>query len=245
MTRRLRALVGVMTLLVNVGGVSFAQVGMVAPFISTYCPTGWVEPTTGTKIFSDTYPQLYGILHKTSTWGAGSQSGRAFEGLPGIGGNFIRGWSATSSTDTGRSFGSGQQDTIQSHKHDNGLYAPLHNGYYNEYWRYGNTGRTASIITPNVAWIRITQYTNWTGEPEYSRVATETRPVNVALLYCVKAVEDSVGVSTMSDVNIVSISTSAIQTFAPSSGGVSFYSFFFGVVLFAIFIFSMNMGRRA
>lgn len=230
-----------------------SDVGMVAPFVSTYCPTGWIELHGGSpRASASSFPELYALLHKTSTWGSGTQGGIAFEGLPALAGSFVRAWSGVAqSTDSGRAFGTAQVDGFQGHKHDGGFYSPVHTSYYNEYWRYGSTGRSASIITPNVGWIRVTQYTNWTGETETSTFGNvrnyfETRPINIALLYCVKAVDNSGGSSVIpSTFTLVDVSTTAIAQLNPGIWGyftAGDVSFWFGVLVAIIVIVGFKAG---
>lgn len=88
---------------------------------------------------------------------------------PNLRGMFIRGWSSGTSTTSrdplsaSRTLGSLQEDAFESHNHlDAGASGTL-----------GTYGTNAGYATTN------STYTGYTGD-------TETRPVNIALLYCIK-----------------------------------------------------------
>ena len=84
--------------------------------------------------------------------------------------------------DAGRSFGSYQNDSFQSHWHLFTRYLDISgppNG--TGFDAYGNAGDgTAGVLT---APFPSTVYDTGFGTP---RQSTETRPANVALLYCIK-----------------------------------------------------------
>lgn len=215
-----------------------SDVGMVAPFVSTSCPAGWIQ--AGTRAFQNQTPQLYAILHKTSVWGSGSQvPAGPFEGTPDIGGNFIRGWSATSSTDTGRQFGSGQSDQFQGHYHNfsvpdyargTGSLTPM-----KLQATYATQDRGLNVVSNPISGLN--------GFPRYG---DETRPVNIALLYCIKAVEDSAQGETMvSTFTLVEISTTAAAQMNPgiwqyfNGGDISFWT---GVLIALVIIWGYRTG---
>jgi len=218
---------------------SFASdVGMVAPFISTFCPAGWVP--TGTTVYENVYPELYTLADINSTWGHGSDGGIGWEATPNLGGEFIRGWDNGRGIDSGRTFGSAQVDNLQGHYH-----APLAGTSFTVF-NLTNPLRTfgggAHFGQDNTTGNPVTG-TN--GTPRYGN---ETRPRNIALLYCIKAVSDiQTGGSSMqfSTFTLVDISTTAAAAMTP---GIFKYftigdlSFFFGVLMGLVVIWGFKAG---
>ena len=87
-------------------------------------------------------------------------------------GQFIRGWADNGSTDSGRTFGSSQADDFKSHTHTfTDYFNTTFSVFSNTGWSAGNRWAYTSANVTNAA--------PTTG-------GTETRPVNVALLYCIK-----------------------------------------------------------
>jgi hypothetical protein len=97
-----------------------------------------------------------------SGWVAADGTG----GTPDLRGEFIRGLDSGRGIDTGRVLGSAQIDMFKSHTHNSSVYGP---------------GGAAAYLasTYNSYFDATTQVTGATG-------GTETRPRNVALLYCMK-----------------------------------------------------------
>ena len=97
--------------------------------------------------------------------------------LPDLRGEFVRGWDNSRGIDSGRTFGSGQQDAFQGHWH-----SLLNNTLV---WRntggsvLGGTGITQGYNLE----VRDPTSDGTNGTP---RTASETRPRNIALLYCIK-----------------------------------------------------------
>jgi len=169
------------------GGVTFAcippflgdtPVGSVQFFASTVAPTGWL-PADGRIISRTSYASLFAAIG--TTYGAGDGS-TTFQ-IPDMRGMFPRGWDAAGGTargcDPGRAFGSTQLSALGTHCHMvsvcPGAAAVL---------EWANVDPTStqrgygapSNQSPNS---RQAGYTNNTG-------GTETRPVNVALMPCIK-----------------------------------------------------------
>jgi microcystin-dependent protein len=111
-----------------------------------------------------------------TTHGAGN--GSTTFNLPDLRGIFVRGSGSqtVSGTVYNKSFASKEQDAFQGHNHTTnaGIAQPFFNNGSGPAFAYAVSG--ATVTTP------ITDGTN--GTP---RTASETRPVNIALLYCVKA----------------------------------------------------------
>lgn len=148
----------------RITGVGAVPTGAVMMFASPTPPPGWLE-CNGTKVTTE-YPELRAFLQS-----AGYPYGRTGTNnlaplLPDLRGEFVRGWDHGRGVDNGRAFGSSQDDELKSHTHQSGWYGP----------------RGANGLTEVFA----------TSDPNYSSVETgatggdETRPRNVALLYCIK-----------------------------------------------------------
>ena len=137
-------------------------VGMISAFASSAAPSGWLE-CNGQAVSRSTYSKLYSAIG--TTFGAGN--GSTTFNVPDLRGEFIRGWShGRSGVDAGRTVGSFQDQSIQSHAHSY--------KFSNPYSLAGqSSGTSASKIFEED---RTTGYTG----------GAETRPRNVALMYCIK-----------------------------------------------------------
>lgn len=135
--------------------------GAVQPFAMSSAPDGWLS-CNGANVSRTTYADLFDAIG--TTWGAGD--GSTTFGIPDLRGEFVRGWDAGRGVDSGRSFATAQSDQIKSHSH------------------------VISVIAPD------TEGGNKPGMPNQDNVGSigstdafggnETRPRNVALLYCIK-----------------------------------------------------------
>lgn len=157
---------------ITINGVSVATDTEVASAVSAAVPTGTVisvavnsTPTgylkcNGALISRTTYAALFATIG--TTFGVGD--GTTTFGLPDLRGEFIRGWDDGRGVDTARVFGSAQSDELKSHRHTDPY--QLNGGVYN----YLGT------------------YTHGNGATSYSGYegGTETRPRNIAMLYCIK-----------------------------------------------------------
>ena len=161
-------------------GMGDTPVGTVNWFAATAAPVGWLV-ADGRAVSRTTYSTLFGIIG--TTYGIGDNS-TTFN-LPDMRGMFARGWDAAGGTprgcDTGRLFGSTQQDALQDitgsfKSFDRGVIGVT--GAFCTYARYNaalNTGATDTwgscncLVVSNVA-----------------RTANQTRPMNVAMLPCIK-----------------------------------------------------------
>ena len=133
-------------------------VGAVNTFAMSSAPMGWLS-CDGGAVSRTTYAALFAIVGTTY----GSGNGSTTFNLPDLRGEFVRGWDDGRGVDTGRGFGSSQADEFKSHTHEFSIGGGVEDG-------------------PNVAdntSVNRTHSTSSTG-------GTETRPRNVALLYCIK-----------------------------------------------------------
>jgi len=135
--------------------------GAVMAFARNSAPTGWLK-ANGAAVSRTTYAALFASIG--TTFGAGN--GTTTFNLPDLRGEFVRGWADDRSVDTGRVFGSAQSEEFKAHTHaitiaDNGSASS------------GTTSVSSSSISNNSL-------------ESTSAGGTETRPRNVALLYCIK-----------------------------------------------------------
>ena len=148
-------------------------VGNVSSFAMVTPPTGWLK-ANGATVNRATYAALFTAIG--TTFGAGD--GSTTFNLPDLRGEFLRGWDDGRGLDANRLFGTAQMDALQGHWHGprpgttlagspgnwNGAGGGANGNY--------NIGSTGDPVTDGV-----------NGAP---RTAPETRPRNVALLYCIK-----------------------------------------------------------
>lgn len=171
--------------------------GAILPFAFNTTPTGWLI-CDGNAYSRSTYSALWTALGQTaSPYGQGD--GSTTFNVPDLRGQFIRGFDGGTIT---AAFGVKQSDALQGHSHnatssDSGHAhgGGAHPGQTNAGGSYGqgsgaqiwsgggggNTDANSANITTTITTIK-TDGTN--GTP---RTSAETRPVNIAMLYCIKA----------------------------------------------------------
>jgi microcystin-dependent protein len=134
--------------------------GAVQAFAMNSAPAGWLA-ADGSNVNRTTYAALFSAI--STTYGAGD--GSTTFALPDLQGYFVRGSGTNSDGTAAGTFGTKQADEFKSHNHT-----------------VSDTNFTASAATPGGAGAvtgSITRTTSSTG-------GTETRPKNIALLYCIK-----------------------------------------------------------
>jgi microcystin-dependent protein len=166
-------------------GYSYVPPGAIMLFGMSVAPAGWLA-CDGSQVLISNYTNLF--LAIGCTFGCISAP---YFLLPDLRGYFVRGWNsgatgATGGIDTGRAFASVQQDQMQPHQHiasnnDCQNYAAVNGvgtGRYNAWCDTGGIGfGAAAALTDNGTY------------PEQAAlgiIGTETRPINIALLYCIK-----------------------------------------------------------
>jgi microcystin-dependent protein len=159
---------------INVSGVSTdgIPIGSVLWFSATAAPLGYLE-CNGQVVSKSQYNDLWIIIGNTFT----TTTSTAHFRVPDLRGEFIRGWDDGKGTDTGRTFGSRQNDAFASHMHD----ITSAGG--------GSGGIFIDIYSNGAGPTPITAHTNSVGE-------NETRPRNVALMPCIKASKTVTGPTT-------------------------------------------------
>jgi len=135
-----------------------APPGAVMAFAQNVAPTGWLK-ANGQTVSRTTYAALFAAIG--TTFGAGD--GSTTFALPNLLGEFVRGWDDGRGVDSGRVFGSAQAQEIQSHTHGNGA--------------------SSTQILSDGAPRFLSGYQLGTTQ---ATGGTETRPRNIALLYCIK-----------------------------------------------------------
>lgn len=137
-------------------------VGTIITVAKNTAPTGYLK-ANGALISRTTYSDLFTAIETTFGVGDGSTT----FALPDLRGYFPRGWDDGRGVDTGREFGSNQADDFKSHNHTaNG------NSIFNS---NNNIGCQVNGVYVGMNRITIS-----------SSGGTETRPRNIALLYCIK-----------------------------------------------------------
>lgn len=149
--------------------------GAVMPFAQNSAPTGWLI-ADGSAVSRTTYSALFGAIG--TLYGVGN--GSTTFNLPDCRGIFIRG--NGSQTISGITYSSGTQGTKQGDAFQGHYHGVLANTYQ---WTAGGSivgGQGGfTLNSTNRITGPITDGTN--GTP---RTAAETRPANIALLYCIK-----------------------------------------------------------
>lgn len=139
--------------------------GEVSAFARTTAPDGWIV-CDGATVSRTTYARLFAAIGTTFGAGNGSTTFR----LPDLRGEFIRALDLGRGVDAGRTLGSFQAGEIQSHKHFGKNIA-------------GSDGLPDSGFTAGE------RLGSGDGNPAFETTNTggsETRPRNVALLYCIR-----------------------------------------------------------
>lgn len=164
---------------------SAVPAGAVLAFARNTAPTGWLK-ANGAAVSRTTYAALFSAIG--TTFGAGD--GSATFNLPNLRGEFVRGWDDARGIDSGRAFGSAQADAFESHTHTGSTNStgahthqvpapPTTGSVTGISSTSGSATAPGSVTTSSAGAHSHTVTINAAG-------GTETRPRNVALLYCIK-----------------------------------------------------------
>lgn len=152
--------------------------GAIFNFPAQAIPSGYFE-CNGQAVSRATYSSLFAILGITYGEGNGSSTFN----VPDLRGEFIRGWDHGRNVDPDRALGTYQGDVFKSHQH----------------YMFANTDGTAETVSSTQS--AKVKDTNRSNNEEYNIVgtsisatlgltslngSTETRPKNIALVYCIK-----------------------------------------------------------
>ncbi len=148
------------------------QVGAVQSFASESAPPGWIA-CDGRAVNRAQYARLFQRIGDRF----GSGDGSTTFNVPDMRGEFVRGWDGGRGVDAGRVFGSAQADQFQGHRHAQATTMTAVNQDFSHAMPAGSAwGHINDAIREP-----ITDGSN--GPPRYG---SETRPRNIALLYCIK-----------------------------------------------------------
>jgi microcystin-dependent protein/cytoskeletal protein CcmA (bactofilin family) len=147
------------------GGYLSTPPGTVITVAASTAPTGYLK-ANGASLNTTTYASLFAAIGYTF-----GGSGASFT-LPDLRGEFIRGWADDRAVDTGRTFGSSQGESYLNHSHNvtNYLAGSSLDG--------ANSGGAVGVFNHTSSGNKSTDSSTTGG--------TETRPRNIALLYCIK-----------------------------------------------------------
>jgi len=159
--------------------------GTVIAFASSQnIPSGYLE-CDGSEVLRASYPALYGVIGDVYT---NDLSQSTHFNVPDLRGMFVRGWSGntsdntTVSIDSGRAFGSNQPDQNKSHTHVVNDPGHVHNITASTGQRSVADGGFSAGDVP-VASDTNSEVTGITLDTEGG---SESRPHNVAMIYCIK-----------------------------------------------------------
>jgi microcystin-dependent protein len=139
--------------------------GAIMAFAMNGAPTGWLA-ANGSAVSRATYSALWTALGTTSSpYGQGD--GSTTFNLPDLRGYFVRGSGTNSDGTESGTFGAKQSDEIKSHTH--------------------TTGQTGTGTTQDAPLSSGVRYVTGIGATVTGATGgTETRPKNIAMLYCIK-----------------------------------------------------------
>ena len=151
--------------------------GTIITFAGSSVPTGYLD-CNGAQVDRVTYADLFTAVGEI--YGVGD--GTTTFNLPDLRGEFVRGWDNSRGIDSGRSFGSTQNSTNLSHSHTVTDSGHQHNN------TVSSTSRTVADGGVNAGAAPASDTTDnaTTGISIDADGATESRPRNIALLYCIK-----------------------------------------------------------
>ena len=134
--------------------------GAIMAFAMNAAPTGWLA-ANGALVSTTEYASLFAAIGYTYGGSGGSFN------LPDLRGYFVRGSGTNSDGSASGTFGAKQQDDIESHTH--------------------TTGETGTGVTSNAVLSTGTIFVSGNGANATGATGgTETRPKNIAMLYCIK-----------------------------------------------------------
>jgi len=172
--------------------------GSVITYAGNTAPAGWLK-CNGAAISRSTYSALFAVVG--STYGAGN--GTSTFNVPDLRGEFVRGWDDARGVDATRAIGSAQGESYLSHAH--GISDPGHahgaaDSGHDHWYTTSSTNNQAAAggtaaqsnsgtfgTATSTGYANITIYGAATGITGTAAAGgAETRPRNVALLYCIK-----------------------------------------------------------
>jgi microcystin-dependent protein len=140
---------------------SLVPVGAVQAFAMNSAPSGWLACDGAAVLRTGTYAALFAEIE--ITYGGGN--GTTTFNVPDLRGYFVRGSGTNSDGTAAGTFGAKQADELKSHSHD-----------------FGTASEILHTLTGGPTSVR----TGWQRGAIGSTGGAETRPKNIALLYCIK-----------------------------------------------------------
>jgi microcystin-dependent protein len=147
--------------------VTLVPTGAVMPFAMNSAPSGWLPADGAEYSKTDIYANLFNAIGTIygETNGSGAAGTTHFR-VPDLRGYFVRGFGTNSDTTASGTFGTKQADEFKSHSHQV-RQAGVSVGYFANAFGIGDGGTSIGYNTEATG-------------------GTETRPKNIALLYCIK-----------------------------------------------------------
>ena len=145
----------------NISTISGGTIGMIVSFPYNDVPEGYLE-CDGSTISRTAYADLFNIIGVVYGEGDGSTTFR----IPDLRGEFIRGWDNGRGVDSGRVFGNWQNHMLSSH---------THNVWFRNNYGSGGLGGLLPF-----------SWSGYTRNNIGSTGGTETRPRNIAMMFCIK-----------------------------------------------------------
>ena len=151
----------------QIDGIVTSPAGTVIQFAGSSAPAGYLK-ANGNAVSRTTYAALFAAIGTTYGTGDGSTTFN----LPDLRGEFVRGLDDGRGVDSGRALGSAQADELEAHNHD----------------MYVDATTTGDALTINdTNGVDEGSLASTIGKPWMVETGgSETRPRNIALLYCIK-----------------------------------------------------------
>jgi microcystin-dependent protein len=144
-------------------------------------PSGWLA-ANGAAVSRTLYPALFAAIG--TLYGAGN--GSTTFALPDLRGYFVRGTGKNTDNTESGTFGQNQADAFKSHAHSTSGELPTNNGSAG-YKLPGSKVRVQSGVGNSEVFSAVLDgAVIYHGHTISSEGGTETRPKNIALLYCIK-----------------------------------------------------------
>lgn len=163
-------------------------IGTIIPFWGNTAPVGYL-PCNGQTVNSGTFPSLVTFLGGTTS-----------AVVPDLRGEFLRGWDNGRGLDVGRAIFTAQTDALQN---ITGTYIALNSTAVGQNFAGAYVG-TGSLAFPVGTGATTAGATNVSFDASrVARTSTETRPHNIAVLYCIKAYGALINTSTANMGNVL------------------------------------------
>lgn len=177
--------------------VTLVPTGAIMPFAMNTAPSGWLA-ANGSAVSRTTFAALFAAIG--TTYGAGD--GSTTFTLPDLRGYFVRGSGTNSDGVTSGTFGSKQADGVISHTHSGTTLGDWPDHTHGISYADGTATIGTYVFEPIRGWANQSEYINKTSQSGGASArhqhnfttssqdpagTTETRPRNIAMLYCIKA----------------------------------------------------------